>query len=162
MKKLPSFWETDRLIFYEITEDDTDFIVTLRGDPNAYKYFLAPHPLQRQEHINWFREKYLKDDFQSSYIAKLKTCDSPIGIFSAKQTDICKAEISYILSKSERGRGFASEAVTGLEYLCKQYADVSVFTAQVHIDNAPSIKLVSKLGYFPKERSGNFITFQKL
>ena len=48
MKKLPSIWETERMIMQEITEADTDFIVELRSNPEAYRYFLAPHPLQKQ------------------------------------------------------------------------------------------------------------------
>ena len=161
MKKLPSTLETERMIMQEITEADTDFIVELRSDPEAYRYFLAPHPLQKQEHICWYRERYLKDDNQSSYIARLKSDNIAVGIFSAKQIDENKTEISYILSPAAHGKGLATEAVLELESLCKKYIDVSAFTAQIHMDNAPSIKFINRLGYTQKEHAGDFILYQK-
>lgn len=161
MKKLPSTWETKRMIIQEITEADTDFIVELRSDPDAYRYFLAPHPIQKDEHICWYRERYLKDDGQSSYIAKSKTDNTPLGVFSAKLIDENKTEISYILSPDARGKGFAAEAVLGLESLCEKYTDVSAFMAQIHVDNVLSIKFIDRLGYIPKERIGDFTIYQK-
>lgn len=161
MKKLPSTWETERMIMREIAESDTDFIVELRSNPEAYRYFLAPHPLQKQEHICWYRERYLKDNNQSSYISRLKSDNTSVGVFSAKQTGENKTEISYILSPAARGKGLATEAALGLESLCIKYTDVSAFTAQIHIDNTPSIKLINRLGYIQKERAGDFIMYQK-
>lgn len=161
MKKLPSTWETERMIMQEITENDTDFIVELRSDPEAYKYFLSPHPLQKQEHICWYRERYIKDNNQSSYIARSKTDNTPLGVFSAKQSDENKTEISYILSSAARGKGLAAEAALGLENLCKENTDISTFTAQIHVDNISSIKLITRLGYIQIERAGNFIIYQK-
>ena len=98
MKKLPSIWETERMKMQEITEADTDFIVELRSNPEAYRYFLAPHPLQKQEHIFWYRDRYLNDDFQSSYIARSKSEKTSLGVFSVKQTEAGEIEISYILA----------------------------------------------------------------
>ncbi len=161
MKKLPSTWETERMIMREITESDTDFIVELRSDPEAYRYFLAPHPLQKQEHIRWYRGRYLRDDFQSSYIARSKSEKTPLGVFSVKQTGAGETEISYILAPNAQGKGFATEAALGLECLCKKYTDAAVFTAQIHICNEPSIRLINRLGYIEKERIGDFITYQK-
>lgn len=162
MKKLPSTWETERMIMYEITEADTDFIVELRSDPDAYKYFLAPHPLQKKEHICWYKERYLKDDGQSNYIARSRTDNTPLGVFSAKQIGENKTEISYILSPDARGKGLATEAALGLESLCEKYTNVSAFMAQIHIDNVPSIQFINRLGYIPKERIGDFIIYQKV
>ncbi len=161
MKKLPSIWETERMIMREITEADTDFIVKLRSDPDAYKYFLYPHPLQKREHIRWFRDKYLNDDCQSGYIARLKLENCAVGVFYARQTDDCKTEVSYILAPSARGKGLATEAVFGLERLCKACTDVSAFTAQIHVDNLPSLNFINRLGYLPGERFGDFIVYRK-
>ncbi len=161
MRKLPSTWETEHMIMQEIAESDTDFIVELRGDPEAYRYFILPHQIQKQEHICWYQERYLKDDNQSSYIARLKSDNTSVGVFSAKHIDENKTEISYILSPAARGKGLATEAALGLESLCKKYTDVSAFTAQIHIDNTPSIKLINRLGYIQKERVGDFIMYQK-
>lgn len=161
MKKLPSIWETERMKMQEITEADTDFIVELRSNPEAYRYFLAPHPLQKQEHIFWYRDRYLNDDFQSSYIARSKSEKTSLGVFSVKQTEAGEIEISYILAPNAQGKGLATEAVQGLECLCKKYTDVAVFTAQIHICNTQSIRLINRLGYVQKERIGDFILYQK-
>ena len=161
MKKMPSAWETDRMIMQEITEADTDFIVELRGNPDVYKYFLSPHPLRKDEHINWLRDKYSRDSLQSCYIAGLKPQNLPIGVFSAKYTGRRKAEVGYILAPEVQGKGLAAEAIMGLEQLCKKHFDITAFTAQIHIDNTPSIKLICRLSYLPKERIGDFIVYQK-
>lgn len=161
MKKLPLTWETERMIMQEITEADTDFIVELRSDPDVYRYFLAPHPLKRQEHICWYREKYLKDNCQSSYIARLKIENTPVGVFSAKQIDGNKMEISYILSPDARGKGLAAEATIGMERICEKYTDTSVFLAQIHIDNLLSLKFIKRMGYMQKGCAGDFMMYQK-
>ena len=103
----------------------------------------------------------MKDDNHSSYIERLKSDNTAVGVFSAKQTCENKTEISYILSPAARGKGLATEAVLGLERICKKCTDVSAFTAQIHIDNTLSIKLIKRLSYIRKERAGDFIMYQK-
>lgn len=161
MKKLPPIWETERMIMREITEMDADFIIALRSDPNVYKYFLAPHPLKKQEHIKWFKESYLNNSDQSCYIARLKLTDLPVGVFSAIKIDLHKMEIGYILSPEAQRAGLATEALAGMENLCRRNSDINTLIAQIHTNNMPSIRLVMRLGYVQREHSGDFVIYQK-
>lgn len=51
-----------RLFLREIRDDDTDFIVELRSDPEVYRYFKHPHRLTAEEHEEWYRKVYLQNE----------------------------------------------------------------------------------------------------
>ena len=73
--------ESSRLFFREIEEDDSAFIVDVRSDPEVYRYFVDPHRITLEEHLNWFRNIYPHNDKRTDYIAVDKASGERAGVF---------------------------------------------------------------------------------
>ena len=58
-----------------------------------------------------------------------------------------RAEIGYWLSPNHHGRGLGTRAVQLALEAAFRYTNVNRIEAKVHPDNAPSIRLLSKLGF---------------
>lgn len=151
---------TDRLKLVDMTEKDACFVVECRSDPDVYKYFVSPHKITIDEHLKWFRERYIYDENRFDWIAFSKE-DEPIGAFGVKRDieNMDTAEVSYILSHDHYGKGYASEAVNRLIIFCKDNWNCSKVIAEINKDNNASIKFVEKLGFVAENNDGSFIRY---
>ena len=163
MKKGPVL-QTAHLIMRGITEEDTHAIITLRSDPNVYKYFISPHQITKEEHLSWFKNNYIFNENRLDWIA-FDMAGRLVGVFGVKRDnkDSKEAEVSYILDSKQYGKGYASEAVNRLiQFCCEEWKCVYV-TAEVHEENSDSIRFVEKLGFVAeKDVNGVFIIYRKL
>lgn len=160
MKSVPVL-KTERLVLRGINESDTDFIIGLREKPEIYRFFTSPHKISKEEHLFWFQESYLKDINRIDWIG-IDSIKIPVGIFGIKRnakTSI-DAEISYILSPDEYGKGYASEAVMRLIEYCKVEWNTKVLTAEIHIDNFESLRFAQRMGFEEKSIDGLFMHFE--
>ncbi|MBQ1172508.1 MAG: GNAT family N-acetyltransferase [Lachnospiraceae bacterium] len=158
-KKVPTI-KTQRLILRGITEDDADFIVKLRINPDIYKYFLHPHAISRDEHIEWYKSIYLKDDTRLNWVVLLE--DNPIGIFglSGVKNKCGEAELGYILSNEYYGNGYASEALEAIKNWSKENWKCETLIAEIHKENELSIKFVLKNGFILEKENGKFSIYR--
>lgn len=153
-------FETKRLILREITEDDAEMIVKWRSDPAVYCYFYHPHKITVNEHLNWYRNKYLYDHNNVDFIAIEKCSERRIGVFGIVRSGQ-EAEVSYLLDNEYQKKGYASEAVNGLiEYAITKWKVKSI-TAGIHRNNHASIQLVKRLGFQLQKRQGDFLFYRK-
>lgn len=154
--------ETERLIFREITIEDTNNIVAWRSNPNVYKFFLNPHKVTEEEHKEWYFNRYLPDNNRTDYIAILKNYDLSVGvfglIFDSKNSQV---EVNYLLDESFRGRGLAKEAVSYLLSFSKSNYSCKYAIAEIHVENFASQTLAKRLGFIETTRKGEFILFRK-
>ncbi|GFI30018.1 hypothetical protein IMSAGC013_01405 [Lachnospiraceae bacterium] len=154
---------TERLFLREITEKDTALIVTFRSDPEVYQYFLSPHPLTEEEHLNWFRTRYLSDDNCMNWAAALKDSGETIGVFGIKrQESEHTAEVSYILSPEFQGKGYAGEAVEGMIRFASEEWHCRFVSAQIHVENQKSAAFAKGLGFECFGRRGKFELYRKV
>lgn len=153
---------TERLHLLDITENDADVIVKLRSDPNVYQYFVSPHKITLEEHLNWFRNIYIYDENRYDWIAFLD--NEPIGIFGIKREFhyADTAEISYILSPEYYGKGYAKEAVSMLILFCKTEWKCKKVTAEIHKNNTLSINFIKRLSFTLTEEYGYFLRYEKI
>lgn len=142
-------FESQRLYFTELDISHTDIIVEWRSDRENIRHFRNPVPLTKQSHLEWF-EKYKSDDTRSNFVISVKESGKEIGCVSASDIDIRgnSCEVSYaIFDKSERGKGYGSEAVRAFINYCGTVYGVVHFTAEIYDDNIASIKLATSLGF---------------
>jgi RimJ/RimL family protein N-acetyltransferase len=66
--------------------------------------------------------------------------------FHGPPEDVGRAEIGYTVLPSQRGAGFATEAAAALVHFAAERGAGTVF-ATVAPDNAPSLRVVEKLGF---------------
>lgn len=152
--------ESERLRYREICENDAEVIVKWRSDIDAYKFFLSPHKITMEEHLNWYRNSYLKNENRKDYIAILKKSNLPVGVFGIVFLQDT-VEVNYLLSREFRGNGYAYESVSYLLQYAKSIWKCERAIAEIHKDNASSLKLVEKLGFTEYDRNDNIIRFEK-
>lgn len=161
MKVVPVL-KTERLVLRNIAEEDTKSIVGLRSNPNVYQYFVFPHRITEEEHLNWLKNNYLCNENRIDWIA-FDDANNLVGVFGVKREtkDSKEAEVSYILEPAQYGKGYASEVVHQLIHFCKEAWKCISVIAEIHEDNIISIKFAEKLGFLRKEKKGLFIVYRK-
>lgn len=154
---------TERLFLREITEKDTSLIIKYRSEPSVYQYFLSPHPLTAEEHLNWFRTRYLFDDSCVNWVAARKDTGENIGVFGLKrQGPERAAEVSYLLSPEFQGKGYAREAVEGMiKFASEEWSCIAV-SAQIHEENRDSAAFAKRLGFECSGRRGKFELYRRI
>ena len=152
--------ESKRLVFKEISEEDTDIIVEWRSDYDAYKYFLSPHKLTREEHLDWYNNKYLFNNHRIDYIAIEKENKVKIGVFGIIH-DGDTVEVNYLVAKNERGKGYAFEAVEYLIKYAKNFWGIKTARLEIHEKNIPSLSLARKLHFETTKREKGIIVLEK-
>ena len=158
VEKVP-FLITDRLLLRGIEEDDTDFIVEIRSNPDIYQYFLYPHKITKEEHLSWYRSKYMSSENIIDWIALTKTNEN-VGIFGIKREMINnRIEISYILHPSQYGKGYAREAVERIINYAWKIWGVKQVTAEIHKSNIKSINFIEHFGFHICECKGPFVVY---
>lgn len=161
MKKFPVL-KTQRLILKEISEADTDFIVKLRSNPDVYLFFTSPHIIDKAEHLNWYKNRYIFDDNRFDLVA-FDVNSERIGVFGIKRNNevSAEAEISYILSPEYYGKGYAAEAINELIIFCKEEWNCSDIIAEIHVDNQKSISFIRKLGFHLYSTENKFDIYKR-
>ncbi|WP_295089950.1 GNAT family N-acetyltransferase [Ruminococcus sp.] len=153
---------TERLVLKEITESDATYIVKLRANPNVYRYFVSPHKITMEEHLKWYRDKYIYDDSRFDWIACSEK-NGPIGLFGIKResADSDIVEVSYMLSPEHYRKGYAREAVERLIKFCKDEWKCCRVIAEIHKDNSASIRFIERLSFVLEEYDGDFVIYGK-
>lgn len=138
--------ESERLQFREIELSDSDFIVNVRSNPEVYKYFINPHKVTLEEHLNWFQNIYSNNIQRTDYIAYEKSSSKKVGVFGLI-IDGITAEINYLIIEEFQHKGFAKEGINYLlSYANKEYGCKTAI-AEIHEDNFASVSLARKLGF---------------
>ncbi len=160
--KSPPVLQTERLTLRGIKEEDAPFIAKIRSDPDVYPFFLVPRKLTAEEHLKWFREKYIYDDNRIDWIG-FRGTDIPVGIFGIKRSDgnAAEAEISYILDPAWYGKGFAREAIEKVLCFAWENWNIRTVTAEIHRKNINSVRFACKIGMVEADRHGDFIVFRR-
>lgn len=158
--KLPVL-KTERLTLKNISLENTADIVAWRSDPEVYCYFLSPHPIKAEEHINWFENRYLYDDNRCDWMA-YDDENEPVGVFGIRRdsAESNEAEVSYILNPNKKGAGFAREAVLRIIKYAKEYWSTKIVVAEIHINNLASIHFAKNLGMSLTSISGDFCIYE--
>lgn len=152
--------ESRRLRFREIEEQDAQFIVDVRSEPDVYRYFVDPHRITLEEHLHWFRDIYPHNEKRTDYIAVDKATGERAGVFGLIR-DGNTVEINYLIAKPFQRRGLAYEGSKYLLEYAKTTLCCSKAFAEIHEDNTASLKLADKLGFVPTGRKDRILYFEK-
>ncbi len=152
--------ESSRLFFREIEEDDSAFIVDVRSDPEVYRYFVDPHRITLEEHLNWFRNIYPHNDKRTDYIAVDKASGERAGVFGLIK-DGDSVEINYLIAKPFQRRGMATEGVECLLDYASTAMHCHTALAEIHENNVASLALAEKLGFVQTGKKDPILYFEK-
>ena len=154
---------SERLTFRGICEEDTEYLVKWRSDPETIRYFRNPTPVTKESHLRWLREVYYKNQGRYDFVIFEKNEGVPIGTVGVNRlepgSDTC--EISYMIAESAYQRkGYGVEAISAMmDYIKKRGA--THFIAEVHMENQASIATIRKIGYTILEEAVPFVLYHK-
>lgn len=150
---------TKRLILREIQEKDGDLIVSLRSNPDVYRFFKSPRQITLEEHLHWYHEVYRAREDLVSWICGDRAAD--VGIFGVRRTGKNSVEVSYLLDHAYQHKGYAREAVTAIIEWSKANWGVQSAVAEIHKENAASRRFIESLGFVESDGRGNYIRYLK-
>lgn len=136
------------LRYQPIDTDAACLLVKWRSDPQTIRYYRNPRPLTMEQHLKWYREKYLPDQTRYDWIVWLE--EKPIGTVSLSNIDFEEgsAEIGYMIGESVfRGQGLSTEMITACMKFGKERLGLTTFTAEIHSENIASQKAIEKCGF---------------
>ena len=139
--------EADRLLIRSIQEIDIESLAILWTDPKVTYYMGGPR--NYEEVI-----KSLKEDIQAKRDFDLwsvieKETDQVIGHCGIidKEVDSKKEyEIVYVIAKSAWGKGYATEAATGIKDYASKQLGLGRIIALIDPDNTRSERVAVKIG----------------
>lgn len=146
-------FQSDRLLFRGIEEQDADTIVQWRSNPTLIQYSFDKIPLTKKRHLQWFSQ-YKFDVYRLDFLIIKKVTLEPIGIVGLRAIDMRKkeAEISILIGKSQ-GDGYGVESIRAI---CQYGKDIFILKrvwAVIHMNNLISIKAFEKAGFQLFEQS---------
>lgn len=142
---------TERLVVREFTFADAEFIVRLLNDPSFIDN-IADKGVRTLDDAR----TYLRDGPLASYarhgfglwLVALSEGGDPIGICGLIRRDgLDGVDLGYALLPEFCGRGYALEAAAGVVAHARAALGLGSLLAIVNEDNAPSIRLLAKLGF---------------
>lgn len=145
--------ETKRLYLRPMDLKDKESVFQYRSDPETYK-FLSQTPQNVDDIARFIQHSASTINvpgtwFQLAIIHRASTqLIGDIGLhFLNQDAQNNQVEIGYTLHKKSRGKGLATEALTGvIDYLFKKL-DKYRITASIDPANTASIRLMKRLGF---------------
>ena len=155
---LPEFcktavFESSRLKYRGIDQNDSENLVRWRSSEDVYKYSKNPNPISMKEHENWYA-KYCARPHEYRAIITHNETNANIGtVGGVFEGDTC--ELSYYIGEQEyRGQGLAGEAIDAMMRYVLSMSGIRKFRAFIHRDNTASAACVTKLGFKCKRAEG--------
>lgn len=143
--------ETDRLIVRELSVDDAPFMLRLLNEPSFIqnigdrnvrtledaKVYIQNKPMAHYERFGF-----------GLYLVADRTTESSIGVCGLLQREsLAFPDVGYALLPEYWGSGYALEAASAVLSYGRKVLGMSRILAIANADNAPSIRVLQKLGF---------------
>ncbi len=142
--------ETERMRLRPVTVDDTELMLAVWNDP-AFIRNVSDRGIrtigQARAAIESGAQKLFEDCGYGPYCLSLKSDGTMIGICGLfKRENLSDPDIGFSVLPDYCGKGFASEASVAVVDYARDWLGIRILTAIVSPTNAPSIRLIEKLG----------------
>ncbi|MBB3144048.1 ribosomal-protein-alanine N-acetyltransferase [Phyllobacterium trifolii] len=142
---------TERLRLRRFEPKDDAGLHACIGDANLVRYWDFSACKNIQETRSWVRvlAKTTSPNESIAWAVAEKDSDNCIGMVNYHHREPLnrRLEIGYILRSEWHGRGLMSEGVQAVMSHCLGKLNTHRIAAVIHPDNAPSIRLVTRLGF---------------
>lgn len=143
--------ETERLILRKLTVEDAPFMLRLLNEPSFIKN-IGDRKVRTLEDARAYIADFPLASYAQfgfgPYLTQEKESQAEIGICGLRKRALFDApDIGYALLPEYCGRGYALEASKGLMSYAKTTLGLTHMFGVVNQDNAPSIRLLEKLGF---------------
>jgi [ribosomal protein S5]-alanine N-acetyltransferase len=142
--------ETDRLIISHFTLDDAAFIIKLVNSPGWLQY-IGDRNVKTLDDARRYLENGPMKSYERRgfglYRVAVKNTNTAIGMCGLiKREGLADIDIGFALLPAYAGRGYAYEAAAAVLAYGKNQLGLQRIVAICMVDNAPSIRLLQKLG----------------
>jgi RimJ/RimL family protein N-acetyltransferase len=144
-------WGTRRLLFRPFAESDVPAVLATMTDPLTARWIPVPQPYTRRMAEQWCADTSHQARLTGDGIVwAVQRSDGAgyVGSFSLKRTDWRNlvTEVGYVVAPDARGRGYATEAVSGIAgwVLGRGFARVELRAAA---GNTASRRVAEKAGF---------------
>jgi ribosomal-protein-alanine N-acetyltransferase len=141
---------TPRLRLRQFREDDVEAMHGCFTNVESMRYWNTPLHTKRIESERAVRRFIdCTPSYYRFWAVADKTTDRCLGFVNYHDGHIRskRAAIGYIVDPAHRRQGVATEAVSAMIRFCFQDLGLHRLQAFIHPDNAPSLKLIEKLGF---------------
>jgi len=147
--------ESRNIIYRQITEEDTDLILSWRNSDFVRQYYIYQPIITKEEHLNYYHNKCESGDI-IQFIMSNKEDNTPFGCIYLKDVkdENNKAEYGvFIGDESYIGKGLGTEACMRITQFAFEELKLHKVYLRVIADNERAIKSYQKTGY---RIEGNF------
>ena len=138
---------TSRLELRPLARRDAPRILEIVNDwPVARMLADLPHPCATDDLAHWFRRGF--DEAAFSVFRQ----DTLIGVVTYFDDTKDTAEVGFLVGRAHWGKGYAPEAVARVIQHGFLADGVREFRSSHFLDNAPSRRVLAKLGFVPQDR----------
>ncbi|MCG2689682.1 GNAT family N-acetyltransferase [Candidatus Parcubacteria bacterium] len=148
--------QVKKITLRKANQEDAGFLFALRNNPDVYRWFSNPDPVQWEDHLSWL--SYVLSGKIKKHLYILESEGERAGQFRLDEVSDTKAIISISLSKEFRGKGLGALGLKEGIKLAKQLG-FQELVAEIHQDNLASIKLFQKLGFVFESQKDVWQTF---
>lgn len=142
--------ETERLILRQLNESDADFILELVNDPDWIRYIGDRGIRTLGDASDYLNEGPLASYAQNGFglwLVQLKDA-TPIGMCGLiNREGLNDVDLGFAFMPTFRSQGYAHESASIVIEYAKRSLELKQLAAITDRDNAPSIKLLEKLGF---------------
>ena len=132
-------------------DDDAGDLFAVFGDPEVMRYW-SHEPFAGLDIVRVYidgMEAGFASGTRYQWVVAERETDRAMGTVTLYHWDTQnrRAEVGYILGRAHWGQGYAREAVRALLRFAFDRLDLHRVEADVHPDNAPSLRLLERLGF---------------
>lgn len=142
---------TNRLRLRALREKDAPVLLSIFSNPHTMKYY-GSEQMSGLEEIEGLLMSFKKGFEQKQAIRfgiEVRERGELIGTcgFHNWAKRVNRIEMGYELTQTEEGKGYMTEALSAIIPFAFQQLDMNRIGALIHPNNAPSRKLITKLGF---------------
>lgn len=143
--------ETERLNLRELSEADASFVLELLNDPGFIRFIADRGVLTLEGAARYIDERFAESYRQHGFglwLVETKDEGVPVGICGLlkRGEPVPGVEVGYAFLPLFRARGYAFEAASAATRYARDVLSLGRLYAIVNPDNAPSIRVLEKLG----------------
>lgn len=142
--------ESEHLLLRPMQEQDAEFIVTWRNDPDINQWFFSSGKLTVESHLEWFKKRESRID----YMICLKPALQAIGTINFANIDERNktAEAGKMIGdKNLWGKGFGTEAFRLWVKYGFEKLKLDKIYVRTYPDNTRNMKVNQKIGFEVEE-----------
>lgn len=143
--------ESERLLLRQITPEDVQEVLELRGNPENMKYIPRPLLKNKEEALDYIKmiQEKIESNEAINWAVTLKPDNKLLGVIGHYRIkwEHYRSEIGYMLLPEVHGKGIATEAINLLVDYGFNKMNMHSLEAVIDPENIASAKVLEKNGF---------------